>query len=402
MKRLNQYEPIVGKRAIETLQEDADPLRHKHILHINSTFTGGGVSEILRGITPLMNDLGMRAGWRVIKGNPDFYSITKSFHNAIQGDKINLTVLKKKNFEDVNRDNAYITHIEDHDCMIVHDPQPLPLINYYKKRQPWIWRCHIDASQPYNPIWKYLSGFINKYDRAIVSKKEYAGKLKLPYDVVHPAIDPLGLKNIPIKDFRIRKMLRKFSIDQDKPIICQVSRFDKWKDPLGVIQSFRKIRKEVNCRLVLLGSFATDDPDGQAMYNQLFKEANGDPDIQLINFENDILVNALQRSSQVVMQKSIKEGFGLTVSEALYKKVPVVAGNAGGIPLQVRHGKSGYLVNSIDSCAQATVKLLKNRRLRQQMGSYGHNHVKEHFLITRQLQDYVKFLKRELLQTKPI
>lgn len=396
MIKLRNYEKIVGKAYINEIRKAAEPLKGKHIIHFNSTFYGGGVAEILSSLVPLMNELGIRTGWRIIKGNPDFFSITKKFHNALQGDKINLSKMKKIIYESVNKTNSIFSHVQGHDCIIVHDPQPLPLINYYKKTQPWIWRCHIDASHPNEELWNYLRTFIDKYDLAIFSKQEFIQSLKISQKIIQPSIDPLSPKNKDLSEQQMKKYLDKFDIKTNKPMICQISRFDKWKDPLGVIKAFKIIRKKVDCRLVLLGSMATDDPEGQKIHEKVLKHAKDISDIKVICFESNILVNSLQRISAVVIQKSLKEGFGLTVTEALWKKTPVVAGNVGGISLQVIDGETGYLVSSPEECAQAVIDLLKHPKKAKAMGEKGHEHVKKNFLITRHLLDYIKLLKEVL------
>ena len=393
MIKLKNYEKIIGKSKIYDIRKQAKLLNGKHVVHVNSTYYGGGVAEILNCLVPLMNELGILTGWRIIKGNPDFFTITKKFHNALQGDKINLSLLKKKNYETTNKTNALFTHINKHDCIIIHDPQPLPLINCFQKNQPWIWRCHIDASSPNPELWNYLKTFVGKYDHAIFSKNEFRQSLKIPQTIITPSIDPLSPKNIKLTNSQIKKILTKFDIKTDKPIISQISRFDKWKDPIGVIKAFKLISKKVDCRLVLLGSMATDDPEGQRIHEKVLQYAKDIDNINVICFENNILVNAVQTISEVVIQKSLKEGFGLTVAEALWKKTPVVAGNVGGIPLQVIHGKTGYLVNSNEECADAVIDLLQNPKKAIEMGENGHEHIKSNFLITRHLSDYLSLLK---------
>ena len=400
MLKLNDYRDIIGEQAIEKIRNSANLLVEKHIIHINSTYYGGGVAEMLNSLISLFNDLGISSGWRLLKGNPDFFSITKKFHNGLQGEKINLTPIKKKIYENVNKTNSIFTHIHGDDCIIIHDPQPLPIINYYKKIQPWIWRCHIDLSHPNRKLWQYLKGFICKYDRVIVSKNTFKQNIDVPQSIIYPSIDPLNPKNGPLSENKVNKYLKKFQIDRDKPIISQISRFDKWKDPVGVIRAFNIIKEKVDCRLVLLGSMATDDPEGQAFYDRLHENTKDEDDIHVINFENNILVNALQRASSVVIQKSLREGFGLTVSEALWKKTPVVASNVGGIPLQIKNGVNGYLINSPETCAKAVIKLLKAPKMAERMGEKGHEIVKERFLITRHLQDYIRLLKKELVHYK--
>jgi len=391
---LNDYKNIVGEELIQKIYEEAAPLDKKHIEHINSTFYGGGVAELLSSLVLLMNDVGITTGWRLLKGHPDFFNVTKNFHNALQGENISLSENKKRIYLETNETNSIFMHIDFADCIIIHDPQPLPLINLYEKKQPWIWRCHIDLSDPNKALWEYLKQFIEKYDAVIVSMEKYKKKdLKKPYYLITPPTDPLTTKNKFIPDSVVRRYLSRFGVDLDKPIISQISRFDKWKDPMGVIKAFEMIKKEVDCKLVLLGSMATDDPEGSVIYGKILEKVKDNENIKVINHADDFLVNCLQRASDVVIQKSIKEGFGMTVSEALWKGTPVVAGNVGGIPLQVIDGKNGYLVNSPTECADRTIKLLRDPKLREEMGKAGIEHVRENFLITRHLMDYIKTLK---------
>ena len=394
---LNDYKSIIGEELVTKIYEEATPLASKHIEHINSTFYGGGVAEILSSLVLLMNDVGITTGWRLLKGHPDFFNVTKKFHNALQGGSLALTDEGKSVYLDTNRTNSIFMHIEFSDLIVIHDPQPLPLIGFYAKKQPWVWRCHIDLSAPNPALWNYLKQFIVKYNSVIVSMDKYRQPdLKMPHSIIAPSIDPLTVKNKEIPDSVVTSYLSKFGVDRDKPIISQVSRFDIWKDPLGVVESFEKIKEEVDCKLVLLGSMATDDPEGPAIFEQLMQKVKDGRDIIVINHADDVLVNCLQRASDVVIQKSLKEGFGLTVTEALWKGVPVVAGNVGGIPLQVKDGETGFLVNNPAECAERAIKLLKEPKLRQKMGEKAREHVKQNFLITRHLNDYIQLLKREL------
>jgi len=395
---LKNYGNIVGEELVEKIYREAEPLANKHVEHVNSTFYGGGVAEILNSLALLMNDVGIRTGWRLLKGTPDFFNVTKKFHNGLQGEDINLTDIDKRIYLETNEINSVIMHIDFADCLIIHDPQPLPLINFYEKKQPWVWRCHIDLSNPNQLLWNYLKQFIGKYDSVIVSMEQYKQKdLQKPYHLIPPSIDPLTTKNKFISETEIKKYLSKFGVELDKPVISQVSRFDKWKDPLGVIKAFEIIKKQVDCKLVLLGSMASDDPEGDIIYNHLMEKVKGNRDIIIINFSDDFLVNCLQRASDVVIQKSTREGFGLTVTEALWKGTPVVAGNVGGIPLQVIDGKNGYLINDVKECADRTVKLLKDPKLREEFGAVGIEHVKKNFLITRHLLDYIRLIKSMII-----
>lgn len=396
---IDAYREIVGEKIIQEIHSKAERLARKHILHINSTYQGGGVAEILNSIVPLMNDIGIKTGWRILAGYQDFFTITKKFHNGLQGEQVHISEVKKRTYLRTNESFAKFTHI-DHDLIFVHDPQPLPLIRYYEKKQPWIWQCHIDISNPNQELWNYLQTFILKYDLVIVSDEKYKRpSLPVQQRVVSPSIDPLTTKNFELSPETIKKMLNKFKIPTDKPIITQISRFDKWKDPEGVIKVFEQVSKKVDCRLVLLGNLATDDPEGLEIYNKLTQIVGKTQSIRLILTDNQMLVNALQRAASVVIQKSTKEGFGLTVTEALWKSKPVVASNVGGIPLQVIDGKTGYILepNDISGFADRIVTLLQNHVLASQLGSAGKLHIKNHFLVTRHILDYLN-LQIELLQ----
>jgi trehalose synthase len=398
---LANYAKIVGKSKIDKIHAEAEKLAGKHILCINSTYQGGGVAEILNSLVPLFDQIGIDFGWRILHGTPDFFTITKKFHNALQGNKINLSQRKKIIYYETNKRFSTFTHIE-HDLVIIHDPQPLPLISFYKKKQPWIFRCHIDISEPNREVWDYLKGFIRKYDQFVVSLPEYRkSDLNIPQTVISPAIDPVTVKNKPVTDAKISKYLEKFGIERKKPIISQVSRFDPWKDPIGVVKVFERVRKKMNCQLVLLGQFATDDPEGQKVLQSLEKKVDKSPfkeDIKLLIVDNAFLVNCLQRASSVVIQKSLREGFGLTIAEAMYKGTPVVASNVGGIPIQVKDGVNGFLHNPSDyngfSCS--IIKLLIDEKLRVEMGKAGKELVKENYLITRLMLDWLILLNKEL------
>lgn len=396
---LDRFGDILGDEAIENIYAEASSLSEKTLVHINSTYQGGGVAEILNSLIILMNDVGIKTDWRVLHGNPDFFSVTKKFHNALQGEKINLTDLKKKIYYITNANNAIFTHL-NHDFVIVHDPQPLPIITCYKKRQSWVWRCHIDISDPMKALWNYLKMFILKYDAMIVSMDKFRERDLpdhiMPQYIIRPSINPLNIKNANISKSTISKYMEKMGITQDKPIISQVSRFDKWKDPEGMIRIFRLIKKKVDCKLVLMGSMATDDPEGQDIFENVEKTVGDDKDVHLVMNAPDIAVNALQRASSVVIQRSLKEGFAITVSEALWKGTPVVASSVGGIPSQVIDGKDGYLLEpmDLDGFADKIIHLINNPDVAKKMGQYGRNHVKNNFLITRHLLDYIHLMKK--------
>jgi len=397
MVRLDDYRQIVGDEQIGKIFRLARKLYGKRIIHVNSTYMGGGVAEMLQSLVPLMNDAGLKADWRILRGSPDFFDITKKFHNALQGDEINLSKMKKSIYEQVNEDFARYADL-NHDAVIIHDPQPLPLIRYYHKTQPWIWRGHIDLSDPNPVLWEYLKSFILRYDLVIVSNKEYQ-KNDLPVEqyIFAPVIDPLSPKNIQLSLSNIRNYLKKYNIPTDKPIITQISRFDKWKDPVGVLEVFKRVREEVDCRLVLCGSMAADDPEGIEIFKKVEREANSmlqKQDVILLTTENNFLVNILQRASAVIIQKSIREGFGLTVTEALWKGRPVVASNVGGIPLQIQNGESGFLLDPKDEngFADSVLQCLRNPTEAKRMGRNGREVVRQNFLITRLLLNYLQVL----------
>ena len=383
---LDDYEPLVGKEAVERIREKARPLHGLHIANVNSTYYGGGVSQLLSSLTLLMDSVGIDTGWRVIVGSPDFFSITKKMHNALQGGPINLTARKMELYEASVYENSIRNHL-DHDIVIVHDPQPLPIINYYRRKGPWIWRCHIDLSNPNQELWDYLSPFVEKYDAVILSSEDYAQKLSTPQLFFMPAIDPFSIVNRELSPQLCDERLRHYGIPTDLPLIVQISRFDRWKDPEGVIEAFRLARKEVPGTLVLLGNVATDDPEGETVYESLLNQR--EERIIILSRQDGALVNALQRRAAVVLQKSIREGFGLTVSEAMWKGTPVIGGNVGGIRYQIEDGVSGFLVDTVEEAADRIVRLLKDGELRDHMGKQARETVREQFLLTRYLEQYI-------------
>lgn len=397
MRAIDEYRGIVGDKVISDIVKMAKNLYGLRVLHINSTYYGGGVAEMLYSLIPLMNDVGVSVDWRILRGTPEFFTITKKFHNAIQGDPINLSDIKKTLYIQNNQDFASYCQI-DADCVIIHDPQPLPLIRFYKRKQPWIWRCHVDLSRPNPQLWDYLKGFILRYDRVIVSDCRYMKEdLPMDYSVIHPVIDPLSSKNKEISKDLIIRTLKKYAVPTDKPILTQISRFDKWKDPANVIEMFKLVKARIDCRLVLCGSMAADDPEGIQIYQKILQRANNHVakrDVILLTVEDNILVNALQRISSVVIQKSIREGFGLTVTEALWKEKPVVASNVGGIPLQMADGETGYLIDPTDikTGAARVISILENPAEAKRLGANGREMVLKKFLITRHLYDDLKML----------
>ena len=384
--RVEDYERYVGAETVERILAKAAPLRGMHVVHVNSTYYGGGVAELLSSLTLLMNSMGVRTGWRAIHGPPDFFGITKKMHNALQGGAIRLSDLKTHIYEEVVYENALRNHL-DHDRVIIHDPQPLPLINHYQKKCPWIWRCHIDLSHPNRELWDYLSRFVEKYDAVIMSIEEYAQQIRPPQFFFMPAIDPFLIKNRELGEGEAAERLQAYGVPTDLPLVVQVSRFDRWKDPEGVIRAFQLARKEVDATLVLLGNVATDDPEGEEVYQSLL--GSREERIIILSREDTSLVNALQSRAAVVLQKSLREGFGLTVAEAMWKGTPVIGGNVGGIRRQIEDGVNGFLVSSVEEAAARIVQLLKDEGLRVTMGRRARETVRERFLMTRYLEQHL-------------
>jgi len=382
-------ERLVGAETVERILRKAARLRDLHVVNVNSTYYGGGVAEILSSLTLLMNAAGIRTGWRVIQGRPDFFSITKKMHNALQGGDINLSEIKRQVYEEVVFENASRKHL-DHDLVIVHDPQPLPLICHFRKKAPWVWRCHVDLSAPGPELWSYLAKFIERYDAVVFSLPDYAQKLNAPQRFIMPAINPFSTTNKELSEDEIRDRLEHYDIPTDLPLIVQVSRFDRWKDPQGVIDVFRIARKEVEATLVLVGNVATDDPEGQQVFESLCR--CGEERIRILSVQDSALVNALQRRAAVVLQKSIREGFGLTVTEAMWKGTAVIGGNVGGIRHQIQDGVNGYLVENVEQAAERIVQLVKDAGLRRRIGASARKSVRERFLMTRLLEVWLDLI----------
>jgi len=386
---VEDYESTAGTETVERILKKAARLRDLHVVNVNSTYYGGGVAEILSSLTLLMNAVGIRTGWRVIQGRPDFFSITKKMHNALQGSEINLTELKREIYEEVIFENAVRMHI-DHDLVIVHDPQPLPLIGHFRKKAPWVWRCHIDLSSPNPDLLSYLARFIERYDAVVLSLPEYAQKITPPQRFIMPAINPFSTTNKELSEAEIENRLDHYDIPTDLPLIVQVSRFDRWKDPQGVIDAFRIARKEVDATLVLVGNVATDDPEGQEIFESLCQ--CGEDRIRILSVQDSALVNALQRRAAVVLQKSIREGFGLTVTEAMWKGTPVIGGRAGGIRHQIEDGVNGFLVESAEQAAERILRILKDPELRRTLGEKAKETVRSRFLMTRLMEDWLDLM----------
>jgi len=388
MTRVVDYIPIVGQSEVDDLRLIADKLSGKTVQHVNSTAVGGGVAEILNRMLPLLNELGVKSRWDVIKGGERFFAVTKKFHNALHGrpeqigrDDFDVFLeTSKKNIEELE-----ITA----DIAFIHDPQPIALVEK-KQNNKWLWRCHIDISNPNNKVWNFLRNYIVRYDAAVFSSPAFSQKLPIRQFLISPSIDPLSEKNKELTHKEIQGVLEKYRIPTDKPLVTQISRFDKLKDPLGVIEAYKRVKLRNDCRLLLAGGGASDDPEGAEVLAQVREEASHDKDIiVLLMQQNDFDVNALQRASTVIVQKSIKEGFGLTVSEALWKAKPVVASNVGGIPLQIKHKFSGLLCHSIDGASFAIKQLLNSPDYARKMGENGREHIKNNFLITRHIKEYL-------------
>ena len=388
MARIDDYIPIVGESVVEDLRLIASRLRGKRILNVNSTAVGGGVAEILNRMVPLLRELGLDVRWDVIKGGDEFFEVTKKFHNALHGGRVDIGEKDFEIFMETSRSNLEEIDTSG-DIVFIHDPQPIVLVRK-RSENKWIWRCHIDLSDPKQNVWRFLKEFVVQYDAAVFSAPAFSRKLPIRQFLIAPSIDPLSDKNRELPQEVIDGVLNKYGIPKDKPLITQISRFDHLKDPLGVIATYRLVKKHIACRLLLAGGTATDDPEGQKVFEEVMDSANGDPDIHILSMsQNDLEINALQRASTVIIQKSLKEGFGLTVSEALWKSKPVVASNVGGIPLQIKHRHSGLLCYSAEGTAFAVKQFLSGPEYARKIGENGREHVKNNFLITRHLRDYM-------------
>jgi trehalose synthase len=386
---LSRYQPLIGVRATQRLLRKARRLRGLKVLHVNSSPQGGGVAEILSSLVPLMNELGITTDWFVITGSPEFFSFTKDVHNALHGEPVALARERLALHADVAHANGSQARLDTYDLIIVHDPQPLRLVEL-RRSQRWVWCCHIDLSAPYEPAWEYLAQSVNGYDAVVFSLPEYAQPLAVPQRFMMPAIDPFSLINQPISRPESTKHLERYGVGWDLPLVVQAGRFDKWKDPEGVIAAFRLACAQVPATLVLVGNTAPDDPEGPAMYERLQRCAG--EQIIIIEADDPLLVNALQRRASVVLQKSLREGFGLTVSEAMWKGRPVIGGNAGGIRHQIVDTRSGFLVNSVEETATRIVTLLQDRVLRRSMGRRAEQRVRQHFLMTRLVEDWLDLI----------
>ena len=399
---IDKYAEFIGEGTLRELESLAKTLEGVKILHVNSTKKGGGVAEILNRMVPLMRELGIETDWKVIKGDTDFFRVTKKMHNLLHmpsGDGINhqdVIVYMKQTYENVS-----LVDTDNYDVVFIHDPQPLGLIVKKRKDQKWIWRCHIDVSTPEKETWKFVEMFVNGYDGSIFHIPEFVRDgVEIPTFVIPPSIDPLHDKNIDLNEEFILQVLERFGIDPERPIILQVSRFDRLKDPLGVIRAYRMVKKRYDCQLVLAGSYADDDPEGEEVYKEVLEAKDNDEDIHVLNLPPDSHreINALQRAADVVVQKSLREGFGLVVAEGMWKSKPVIGGNVGGIRRQIINGVTGYLVNSVEGTAFRIKQLLANPENRVSMGKNARERVRHSFLITRHIKDYLLVVHR-LLRT---
>ncbi len=388
---LDGYVELVGAEEINELRALARRLEGKEIQMVNSTAVGGGVAEILNRLVPLARDLGVTIRWDVITGGLDFFEITKSFHNALQGGPYQGKPEDFEIFLAYNEQNRARLRF-DAAVTVIHDPQPVALINARSNHSGhWIWRCHIDLSRPNPTVWKFLETYVLRYDGAIFSSPDFSRQLPIPQYLFYPSIDPLAEKNRELEPEFIRQVLERYGIDPSRPILAQISRFDRWKDPVGVIRAYRIVKKYFDCQLVLAGGSATDDPEGSAVLEEVRAAAGDDPDIHVLELPpwSPLEINALQRAATVVIQKSLREGFGLTVTEALWKGKPVVASAVGGIPAQVIHKHTGLLAHSVEGTAYQIRFLLSHPDIAQRLGQQGRHHVLEHFLITSYLKRYL-------------
>jgi len=392
VSRVDDYRAIVGDEEVDELYLLAERLKGKSVQNINSTATGGGVAEILSRMVPLLRDLGIDAHWDVIKGNEKFFTVTKEMHNALHGLNVEVSKDDLEYFLEVNRQNQEEMDLFG-DIVFIHDPQPIGLV---EKREhngnKWIWRCHIDISEPQKATMDFLRGFIDRYDAAVFSAPSFArSDIAAKQILISPSIDPLSEKNRELPEGVIDSVTERYCLDRDRPIVTQISRFDYFKDPLGVIEVYKKVKDHIDCQLVLAGGGATDDPEGPQVLDQIRSAVQSDPDIHIIYLppSSDLEVNALQRASTVVLQKSLREGFGLTVAEALWKAKPVIATATGGIPLQIRHRHSGILAYSTAGMAHYLMELLSEPEYAATLGMNGREHIRNNFLITRHIKDYL-------------
>jgi trehalose synthase len=385
---LNDYVPILGKAEVNELRTLASRLGKRSIQMVNSTAVGGGVAEMLNRIVPLLQELELTVRWDVITGGEDFFAVTKAFHNALHGGGYDLPDESFRTFLRYNEQNRARLQF-DSEFVVIHDPQPAALIEARNEGSGhWIWRCHIDLSHPNKKVWDFLAPYVMKYDCAIFSSPEFSRKLPVPQYLFYPTIDPLADKNRPLEPEYVKEVMDRFQVDMERPILTQISRFDRLKDPLGVVRAYQIAKRYVDCQLVLAGGGASDDPEGEAVLSEVREAAGDDPDIHILNLPpwSALEINAIQQASTIIIQKSLKEGFGLTVTEALWKKKPVVASAVGGIPVQVIHKQTGMLAHSIEGTAYQLRFLLANPSVAERLGQQGYEHVRENFLVTSSIR----------------
>ncbi len=399
-KRLDDYTEIIGADVIERIRAAAEPFRGARVLHLNATAYGGGVAELLATHIPLLRDLGIEAEWQVIHGSDEFFGVTKAVHNALQGASVPWTADMQRTYLEKVLENGLALD-EEYDIVVIHDPQPAAILALASSAPinvpdtSWIWRCHIDLTDANPEVWEFFRPYVEQYDASVWTMPEFVpASLEMDRIVkAPPCIDPLSVKNLDLPAPFVREISKQYGIDPDRPMLCQVSRYDPWKDPLGVIEAFRIVRDAVpGTQLVLAGSMATDDPEGFHVWEEVDAARDGDPDIHLLsNIQQvgNVQINAFQRSADVVIQKSLREGFGLTVSEGLWKGTPVIGGRAGGIVLQITDEEHGFLVDSVEECAEHCIELLADPDRRDAMGAAGKEHVRQNFLSTRELEDWL-------------
>ena len=388
---LDSYRGVVGSEVVDELVQLAGHVQHRRLQHVNSTAVGGGIAELLTRIVPLFRELGIETSWDVIEGNEAFFAVTKAFHNALHGAQETITeemldvyrATQEMNLRDLGQMGDFV---------VIHDPQPVGLIARKKESGGhWLWRCHIDVSTPDPAVWNFLRPYVEQYDGSIFSMPEFSQELPIPQFMVPPSIDPLSDKNRELTEDEITAVVEKHGLDPERAILTQISRFDRLKDPVGVIQAYRLVKRRYDCQLLLAGGGASDDPEGEQVLQEVREAANDDPDVHVLLLPpfSDLEINALVRGSTIIMQKSLKEGFGLTVTEALWKGRPVIGGSVGGIKLQLLNGVTGFLVHSPEGAANRAIELLGDESLRQTIGANGHQHVRRNFLTTRHVRDYL-------------
>lgn len=391
MAGLEEYKPIVGAGVVEELRILGNRLRNRRVVNVNSTRVGGGVAEILNRLVPLLQEVGIDARWEVIRGTQEFFDLTKRMHNALHGKPDTFTAQDREIYNTATEDNLASLDLGA-DIVFIHDPQPAGLIRARRELgNKWIWRCHIDVSAPAPGAWEFIAPLVEKYDLAVFSAPQFSRELPIPEVLIAPSIDPLSDKNRELRESEIEQVLQRIGVRSDKPIVTQVSRFDRFKDPLGVIDAFKLARERVDCQLILVGGSATDDPEGAQVLKEVRERAADDADIHVVDLPptSNVEINAIQRASTVVIQKSLKEGFGLTVSEALWKGKPVIAGAVGGIPLQITHKYSGILTHTVEGTAFWIKMLLSAPEFAARLGENGREHVRNNFLLTRHMRDYM-------------